>query len=58
MQNGTKKVTVKNGLLLDKLREIEPGEWKKVYKMDIQMAMKYQFIISNIQKQEKCLMSK
>ena len=31
MQNGTKKVTVKNGPLLDKLREIEPGEWKKVY---------------------------
>ena len=31
VQNGTKKVTVKNGPLLDKLREIEPGEWKKVY---------------------------
>lgn len=51
-------MTVKNGPLLDKLREIEPGEWKKYIKMDIQMAMKYQFIISNIQKQEKCLMSK
>lgn len=32
VQNGTKKVTVKNGSLLDKLREIEPGEWKKVYR--------------------------
>jgi RHS repeat-associated protein len=29
--NGTKKVTVNNGELLDQLRQIEPGEWKKVY---------------------------
>ena len=31
VQNGTKKVTIKNDALLEKLREIAPGEWKKVY---------------------------
>ena len=30
-QNGTKKVNVNNASLLDELRKIEPGEWKKVY---------------------------
>ena len=30
--NGTTKNTVKNGELLDRLREIESGVWKKVYK--------------------------
>ena len=31
-QNGTQKYNVNNQELLSKLREIEPGEWKKVYK--------------------------
>ena len=31
MQNGTKKVKVKNGSLLDELRKVLPGEWNKVY---------------------------
>ena len=30
-KNGTKKITVKNEGLLEQLRKIEPGEWKKVY---------------------------
>jgi len=32
VQNGTKNVTVKNKSLLDELRQIESGTWKKVYK--------------------------
>lgn len=31
-QNGTKKYSVNNSELLSKLRKIEHGEWKKVYK--------------------------
>ncbi|MSA69540.1 hypothetical protein GKD93_00185 [Holdemania massiliensis] len=31
VQNGTKKVSINNDHLLKKLRQIEPGEWKKVY---------------------------
>lgn len=31
-KNGTTRNTVKNKELLDKLREIESGGWKKVYK--------------------------
>jgi len=31
VKNGTKKITVKNEGLLEQLRKIEPGEWKKVY---------------------------
>ncbi|SHJ88849.1 hypothetical protein SAMN05444401_0008 [Clostridium amylolyticum] len=30
--NGTRKVSVKNGDVLDELRKIESGQWKKVYK--------------------------
>lgn len=32
VQNGTKNVTVNNKSLLDELRQIEGGTWKKVYK--------------------------
>lgn len=32
VQNGTKKVKVNNGSILDGLRQVEAGEWKKVYK--------------------------
>jgi hypothetical protein len=32
VKNGTKKVKVNNGAILDGLRRVEPGEWKKVYK--------------------------
>lgn len=32
VQNGTKNVTVKNKDLLEELRQIESGPWKKVYK--------------------------
>ncbi len=32
IQNGTVKVNVNNGKLLDDLRKIEHGKWKKVYK--------------------------
>ena len=32
IQNGTRKLNVKNRELLEKLREVESGEWKKVYK--------------------------
>lgn len=32
LKNGTTKNPVKNGELLDKLREIESGSWKKIYK--------------------------
>jgi hypothetical protein len=32
IQNGTKKVNINNKGLLEELREIEPGKWKKVYK--------------------------
>ncbi|WP_063558658.1 hypothetical protein LG307_02730 [Sutcliffiella horikoshii] len=32
VQNGTKNVTVNNKSLLNELREIEAGTWKKVYK--------------------------
>lgn len=32
VQNGTKNVTVKNKELLEELRQIESGSWKKVYK--------------------------
>ena len=31
-RNGTKKLRVENKQLLEKLREIENGEWRKVYK--------------------------
>lgn len=31
-KNGTKKVKINNGSVLDGLRKVEPGEWKKVYK--------------------------
>jgi hypothetical protein len=30
-RNGTKKLPVENKQLLDKLREVEAGEWRKVY---------------------------
>ncbi|WP_376752509.1 hypothetical protein, partial [Rummeliibacillus suwonensis] len=32
VQNGTKKVNVKNQDVLEKLREVESGQWKKIYK--------------------------
>ncbi|MBO0471804.1 hypothetical protein JZO66_14690 [Enterococcus sp. DIV0242_7C1] len=32
VKNGTKKVKVNNGSILDGLRRVEAGEWKKVYK--------------------------
>ncbi|WP_169741018.1 hypothetical protein [Carnobacterium gallinarum] len=32
VKNGTKKVKVNNASVLDALRKVEPGEWKKVYK--------------------------
>jgi RHS repeat-associated protein len=32
VKNGTKKVNIKNKDILNALREIEPGDWKKVYK--------------------------
>jgi hypothetical protein len=32
VQDGTQKYNVKNGELLDKLREIDSGKWMKVYK--------------------------
>ncbi len=32
VQNGTEKIKVKNGELLDNLRKIESGEWNKIYK--------------------------
>ncbi|UNL86377.1 hypothetical protein [Priestia koreensis] len=32
VQNGTKKVNVKNQDVLGKLREVESGRWKKIYK--------------------------
>jgi hypothetical protein len=32
MQNGTKKVKVNNKDVLEKLREVESGQWKKIYK--------------------------
>lgn len=32
VQNGTRKLKIKNKFLLHELREIEPGEWNKVYK--------------------------
>jgi hypothetical protein len=31
-QNGTKKIPMDNKKLLDELRQIESGDWKKVYK--------------------------
>lgn len=31
IKNGTKKLRVENKFLLEKLRQIEPGEWRKVY---------------------------
>lgn len=30
--NATKKVNIKNGDVLDELRNVESGQWKKVYK--------------------------
>ena len=32
VQNGTRKLNIKNKLLLEELRKVEPGEWNKVYK--------------------------
>ena len=32
LKNGTKKVNVKNKDILDKLRGVESGQWKKIYK--------------------------
>ena len=32
VQNGTKKVNINNKDILEALREVEPGRWKKVYK--------------------------
>ncbi len=32
VKNGVRKLNIKNKQLLHKLREIEPGEWKKIYK--------------------------
>ena len=32
VQNGTRKVTIKNQSVLDDLRKVERGEWKKVYR--------------------------
>ena len=32
IQNGTKKVNINNHDVLNELRQIEPGQWKKVYK--------------------------
>ena len=32
VQNGTRKVTIKNQSVLDNLRKVERGEWKKVYR--------------------------
>jgi len=32
IQNGTKKVNAKNQDVLGKLREVESGQWKKIYK--------------------------
>ncbi|WP_238456761.1 RHS repeat-associated core domain-containing protein [Desulforamulus aeronauticus] len=32
VQNGTKKVNVKSQDVLEKLREVESGQWKKIYK--------------------------
>lgn len=32
VQNGVKKITIKHKSLLDELRQIEPGEWSKVYR--------------------------
>jgi hypothetical protein len=32
IQNGTRKVTINNKQLLDELRQIESGQWNKVYK--------------------------
>lgn len=32
VKNGTTKNTVKNGELLDELRKVESGTWKKIYK--------------------------
>lgn len=32
VQNGTKKLSIKNKQLLEELRKIEPGEWNKIYK--------------------------
>ncbi|MDR1157269.1 MAG: hypothetical protein LBK75_03040 [Oscillospiraceae bacterium] len=30
-RNGLKKITINNSELLENLRKIEPGEWKKIY---------------------------
>jgi hypothetical protein len=32
VQNGTRKLNIKNKLLLEELRKIESGQWNKVYK--------------------------
>ena len=57
VQNGLRKVKINRHDILDKLRGVENGEWKKVIEMVlINKGIEYQYIIFNIQKQVKFLM--
>ena len=57
VQNGTKKVNINNREVLDELRNVESGQWKKVYKDGYASGKKYRFIILKVL-QEKYLMLK